>query len=218
MAFSTACYDWLSLRCGRKPVSITTSESLLTDDQNLQQDLQVYVSVDEPISNGIDEEWLESVAKLALAVALDSRDASQMSLLITDDQTVQGLNAKFRGLDEVTDVLSFSAEHQGHWEGADDGPDDLSSDRPDRTSNTNEVQFILPPGEPTPLGEVIVSCPQAKRQAEEHGVTLEHELAHLIIHGVLHLTGHDHVEPEESTLMQSKELAVLESLRTAERL
>ena len=186
---------------------ITTSESLLTD----HQDLQVYVSIDEPISSGIDEEWLGRVARSALAVALNSLDASQMSLLITNDLTVQSLNARFRGLDEVTDVVSFSAEHQGHWEGADNGPDDLPAD-------TSEVQFILPPGEPNPLGEVIGSCPQAKRQAEEHGVTLEHELAHLIIHGVLHLTGHDHVEPEESTLMQSKEMAVLESLKTAEHL
>ena len=208
MAFSTACYDWLSLRCGPGTVAdITTSESLLTN----HQDLKVYVSVDEPISSGVDEEWLESVAKSAWAVALDSPDAAQISLLITNDATVQSLNAQFRGLDEVTDVLSFSAEHQGHWEGEDDGPDESLAD-------PGKIQFILPPGEPNPLGEVIVSCPQAKRQADEHGVTLEHELAHLIIHGVLHLIGHDHREPEESALMQSKELAVLESLRTAERL
>ena len=179
-----------------------TSESLLTN----QQDLKVYVSVDESVSSDMDEEWLESVAKSALGAALESPDAAQMSLLITNDTTVQSLNAQFRGLDEVTDVLSFSAGHQGHWEGEDDGPDDPS-----------QVQFILPPDEPNPSGEVIVSCPQAQRQAEENGVTLEHELAHLIIHGVLHLTGHDHVEPEESALMQSKELAVLQSLETAER-
>ena len=208
MGFLTACYDWPSLRWGPGNVAgTTTSGSLLTKHQDLRQDLQVYLSVDEPISGIINDEWLESVARFALIVALDSLDAAQMSLLITNDQTVQSLNAQFRGLDEVTDVLSFSAEHQGHWEGEYDGPDDPS-----------EIQFILPPDEPNPLGEVIVSCPQAKRQAEEHGVTLEHELAHLIIHGVLHLTGHDHVEPKESTLMQSKEMAVLESLKTAERL
>ena len=175
------------------------------------QDLQVYVSIDEPAAGGIDEGWLESVAKCALDVALDSPDAAQMSLLITDDQTVRSLNAQYRGLDEVTDVLSFSAEHQGHWEGADDGPSD-------QVDNSGEVQFILPPDEPNPLGEVIVSYPQVQRQAEEHCVTLEHELAHLIIHGVLHLTGHDHAEPEELALMQSKELAALESLKTPERL
>ena len=196
---------------GRRPAS----ESLLTNHQDLGQDLQVYVSIDEPVASGIDEKWLEGVAKSALGVALDSPEPAQMSLLVSGDQTVQSLNARYRGLDEVTDVLSFSAEHQGHWEGTDDAPDNSLSGSPDgSTGNPNEVQFILPPDEPNPLGEVIVSYPQVQRQAEEHNVTLEYELAHLIIHGVLHLTGHDHAEPEESALMQSKEVAVLESLKT----
>ena len=180
-----------------------TSESLLTDHQDLGQDLQVYVSIDESVADGIDGGWLTEVAKSALEVALGSPEAVQMSLLITNDHTIQSLNAQFRGLDQVTDVLSFSAEHQGHWEGTDDGPNE-----------PGEVQFVLPPDEPNPLGEVILSYPQVQRQAEEHCVTIKHELAHLIIHGVLHLTGHDHVEPEESSMMHSKESAVLESLKS----
>ena len=86
-----------------------------------------------------------------------------MSLLITEDDTVRGLNAQFRGLDEVTDVLSFSSEHAGHWEGESEPP-----------GETGGVDFVLPPGEPLPLGEVIVSYPQAQRQAEERGAPLEH--------------------------------------------
>ena len=72
--------------------------------------------------------------------------------------------------------------------------------------------FILPPGTPTPLGEIIVSWPQAQRQAAEHGVSAMQELAHLVIHGALHLVGYDHVEPEETTLMQAREREALESL------
>ena len=147
------------------------------------------------------EDWLMRIAQAALDVALNGTDAAQMSLLITDDATVHGLNAQFRGLDEVTDVLSFSAAHSGHWEGEAEPPED-----------TGGFDFVMPPGEPSPLGEVIVSYPQAERQAEERSTPLEHELALLVVHGVLHLTGHDHLEPEETALMQSKECTSLAAL------
>ena len=63
------------------------------------------------------EDWLTRIAKEAMDVALEGTGPAQMSLLITGDETVHSLNAQFRGLDEVTDVLSFSADHAGHWEG-----------------------------------------------------------------------------------------------------
>ena len=53
---------------------------------------------------------------------------------------------------------------------------------------------------------------QAQRQAEERGAPLEYELALLVVHGVLHLTGHDHLEPEDTELMQSKERTALAAL------
>jgi len=180
---------------------------------NSQKDRQVYLSVDEPFTGSIlsdvledipgasAEGWLMTIAQAALDVALEGAEAAQMSLLITNDETVQSLNAQFRGLDEVTDVLSFSADHAGHWEGEAEPPDD-----------TDGFEFVMPPGEPAPLGEVIVSYPQAQRQAEERGAPLEHELALLVIHGVLHLTGHDHLDPEETALMQSKERKALAAL------
>ncbi|MBM12540.1 MAG: hypothetical protein CL759_10730, partial [Chloroflexi bacterium] len=73
---------------------------------NSQADRQVYVSVDEPFTGGIlrdilgpapgasAEDWLETVAKAALEVALEETGAAQMSLFITDDQTVRGLNSR----------------------------------------------------------------------------------------------------------------------------
>ena len=85
--------------------------------------IQVSVAVDEAFTHLVVEEWLEGVAKAALSVALVSPDAAQMSLLITDDVTVQTLNHRFRGLNEVTDVLSFSTVYPGHWEGDDAGGD-----------------------------------------------------------------------------------------------
>ncbi|MDP7586768.1 MAG: rRNA maturation RNase YbeY [Dehalococcoidia bacterium] len=181
-----------------------------------QQDRQVYLSVDEPFTSSIlkdilgdipgasPEDWLMRIAQAALDVGLKETDAAQMSLLITDDETVQGLNAQFRGLDEVTDVLSFSVDHAGHWEGEKEPPRDLVE--------TNGFDFVIPLGELSPLGEVIVSYPQAQRQAEERSAPLEHELALLVVHGVLHLTGHDHLESEETELMQSKECTALAAL------
>ena len=179
-----------------------------------QQNRQFDLSVDEPFTGSIfndilgeglnnipgvsTEQWLTHISHAALDVALDEAKGGQISLLITDDETVQGLNAQFRGLDEVTDVLSFSSDHAGHWEGDDEPPEE-----------PEDIEFVMPPDEITPLGEVIVSYPQAQRQAEQRGVPLEHELALLIVHGVLHLTGHDHLEPAESELMQSKERKAL---------
>ena len=157
------------------------------------------VSVDEPYEGEIDALWLEGVARAALAVAQVS-GSSEVSLLVTGDETVRTLNAEYRGLDETTDVLSFSAGHPGHWEGDGDGPEQGGE------------EFVLPPGAPLPLGEIIVSWPQARRQADEHGVTPMRELAHLVVHGALHLVGYDHLEPDEAALMQAREQEALEAL------
>ena len=154
-----------------------------------------------PMKAKISAEWLETVTKAALATAGVAGNA-EVSLLITDDETVRELNAEYRGLDENTDVLSFSAEHPGHWEGDGDGPE----------QQTWQNEFVLPPDIPEPLGEIIISWPQAQRQAVEHNVSPQRELAHLVVHGALHLVGHDHVEPEETERMQSLEREALESL------
>ena len=167
--------------------------------------LQALVSVDEPYEGDIDAGWLEAVARAALS-AMEAPGNTEVSILVTGDDTVRALNAEYRGLDETTDVLSFSSEHQGHWEGDGDGP----AQYPDGAG------FVLPPDIPQPLGEIIVSWPQAQRQAGEHGVSPMRELAHLVIHGALHLVGYDHVEPEEAALMQAREREALESLQFME--
>ena len=163
--------------------------------------LQALISVDELYVDAVDRDWLESVALAALEVGAAPRDA-EVSILITDDETVQALNFEYRGLDETTDVLSFSAEHAGHWEGEGDAPTPAQLDG-----------FVLPPGVPEPLGEIIVSWPQAQRQAAERGANPLHELALLLTHGALHLLGHDHVEPDETTRMQALEREALSGLQ-----
>ncbi len=169
---------------------------------------EIDVSIDEPFQAGLSEEWLRMVTAAGLGEALPEGGPAQVGLVITGDETVQDLNRRFRGLDEVTDVLSFSAEHSGHWAGEDE---ETTFPLPDH-ADTAMPGFILPSEEPPPLGEVIISLPQTRRQAVERNVPLESELALLIVHGVLHLVGYDHLETEDLKRMQSKERAALASV------
>ena len=149
--------------------------------------------------------WLRQVAKTALSHGLDATATgtnngairSSMSLVIADDETVQGLNRDYRGLDETTDVLAFSSQHSGHYEG-DGAPPDVESHDP----------FITPEDDGF-VGEVVVSHPQCVRQAEAQGRSPRDELALLIVHGVLHLLGYDHLESGDEREMQSLEKTCL---------
>ena len=70
--------------------------------------------------------------------------------------------------------------------------------------------FIHPPDGVRHLGEVLISYPQAVAQAKEQGHSPERELALLVIHGILHLLGYDHEEPEQEEKMKQKEKELLE--------
>ena len=173
---------------------------------------EIDISVDEPYQQELSELWLRTVMEAALVEALPQGEPAQVGLVVTDDKTVQELNRQFRGLDEVTDVLSFSASHSGHWEGDPQESDEASPESVD----SEELNFVLPPGEPSPLGEVIISFPQTIRQAQERNGPVEQELALLIIHGVLHLVGYDHMEPEDEAQMQAKERSALAAVSQLE--
>ena len=154
-------------------------------------------------------EWLASVAEAALAEGSPSADAASsrrnMSLVVADDVTVQELNRDYRGLDETTDVLAFSSQHWGHYEGEDE-PQSFWDGEP----------FVTPEGHHDFVGEVIISYPQCQRQANARGKRVEDELALLITHGVLHLLGYDHVEPEDEREMQALEEKSLAAVGLAE--
>ena len=173
-----------------------------------QSGSQIDVSVHESYQEDLPEPWLRAAMAAALGEALPEDEVCQVSLLVTSDETVRGLNGDFRGPDEVTDVLSFSASHPGHWEGTSSPPEGHQLNHGVGAAPA----FAYPPEEPTPLGEVIISYPQAQRQASERGVPVDQELALLIVHGVLHLAGHDHLEPGEEAEMQAKERAALETV------
>lgn len=108
-----------------------------------------------------------------------------MTLLITDDEQIRELNRRYRHVDATTDVLAFAFLEEG--QGA----------------------FVAPAEEEPYLGDVIISLPQAERQAEAGGHSLLCELCLLAVHGTLHLLGHDHAEPAEKARMWALQRAVL---------
>jgi probable rRNA maturation factor len=125
-----------------------------------------------------------------------------MGLVIADDATLQRLNMEYRGADEVTDVLSFAWDHAGHWEGEDEPAAQTEEDLFWPADATLTQDYY-------PVGEVIVSYPQAQRQAQAREADTDQELALLIVHGILHLAGFDHMEPEEEAQMKAKETEAL---------
>ena len=74
-------------------------------------------TIEEPFDGQLSLDWIREVIDSALTQAVPSDQPAQVSVLVTGDETVRQLNRDYRGVDEVTDVLSFSAEHPGHWEG-----------------------------------------------------------------------------------------------------
>lgn len=139
------------------------------------------VDDDEPPSS----DWVERVVKQALSTA-EVEDSCEVSVLLTDDPTIQQLNRDYRGFDKPTDVLSFAFEE-----------DDTVK---------------LPPGVPRMLGDVIVSLETVARQAAQNSHATSRETAWALCHGVLHLVGYDHQTDEEEASMRSLEGSVLKGL------
>ena len=153
------------------------------------------------IEEGLDlppEIWIADVVSLALKTA-GAQEGSGVSVVFAGDEVVRELNREHRGLDETTDVLAFSFTHEGEYYG-----------EPDEKVPIDEMPgFALPPGQAEPLGEIIVSYPQAMRQADAAGRTVTEELAALLVHGAIHLLGYDHMEPDEEAAMKALENRVL---------
>ena len=164
------------------------------------QKRRVDVRVFPPFREAASAASVRRAASAALALA-DPDGRSGASVVVADDETLHDLNLRFRGFDEVTDVLSF-----GEY-GAPVEDTALPAAEPLPEDGFPEV-----PGEPPTLGEVVLSYPMAERQAREHNVPVEREAALLVVHGILHLLGHDHAEPEEEAAMRAIEQQALSAL------
>ncbi|MEL6487701.1 MAG: rRNA maturation RNase YbeY [Pseudomonadota bacterium] len=130
-----------------------------------------------------EEPWLETDKAIALAercaevAGLVAPELAQerlvASVLFTDDDTVHALNRQWRERDRPTNVLSFPM------------------------LTREELLDLAPEGPPAMLGDIALAYETCAREAEVKGIALEDHAAHLVIHGLLHLAGYDHVNSEE---------------------
>jgi probable rRNA maturation factor len=133
---------------------------------------------------------LEALAERAARAALDAAgiaaDACEISLLAADDARIRALNAAFRGKDAPTNVLS--------WPSGEDA---------------------VPPGARRFLGDLALAYETCLREAETAGIAPSDHVAHLVVHGVLHLLGMDHVTESEAEAMEALETKILARLGIA---
>jgi probable rRNA maturation factor len=109
---------------------------------------------------------------------------AELAILLTSDAAIRRLNARYRGKDKPTDVLSFPA-----W----------SPEEP-------------PLGRSVMLGDVIIAYGTSARDAKAEAKPLGAHVMHLVVHGVLHLLGYDHMRDEDAAVMERLEIAVLKKL------
>jgi len=115
----------------------------------------------------------------------DGAAAAEISVVLADDALSRRLNGDYRGRDEPTNVLSFA---------------------------NLDAEEAPAPGAPVLLGDVVVAFGVATAEAEKEGKTLSDHMVHLIVHGVLHLLGHDHRDRAEAERMERLEIDILARL------
>ncbi len=121
-----------------------------------------------------------------------------LSVSIVNYDEIQELNRDYRGIDKITDVLSFP-------QFADE--EELAYDLADLAESLDEgVEDVLG----TMLGDVVICYDRAAEQAEEYGTGIKRELIYLFVHSIFHLFGYDHMEEDEKAVMRAREEAVME--------
>lgn len=128
----------------------------------------------------------ERAAAAAFERAAGDLDAAEVSIVLGDDAFVMDLNRRYRGKDKPTNVLSF--------------PGDLET----------------PPGVPALLGDIAIARETVEREAADEDKSVADHLSHMVVHGVLHLLGHDHEDDGEAAAMESLETVALAALGVAD--
>lgn len=128
------------------------------------------------------------------------RGEAELSVLFVDEQAMSDLNKRFAGKDGPTDVLAFPIDEEPTEGGR--SPDSLGSGPGWMPLEASEL--------PTLLGDVVVCPAVARRNAPASDAAYEDELALLVVHGILHLMGMDHVDDEEAEAMEKREQELLD--------
>lgn len=144
----------------------------------------------------------EEVIRKVIGAALDYVDCpyeTTVNVLLTDNATIQEYNREHRDIDRPTDVLSFPMidyETAGDFSGLEDDADSYFD------FETGELIY----------GDIIISLDKVKEQALEYGHSETRELAFLVAHSMLHLTGYDHMEDDERLEMERMQEEILAGL------
>ncbi|MDC7975950.1 rRNA maturation RNase YbeY [Bacillus sp. BLCC-B18] len=115
-------------------------------------------------------------------------DGAELSVTFVDNERIREINRDYRDKDQPTDVISFAMEEMGEGE-----------------------MEIVGAEMPRMLGDLIISIPRAKEQAEGYGHSFDRELGFLALHGFLHLLGYDHMTEEDEKEMFGRQKEILES-------
>lgn len=137
----------------------------------------------------LDPVWLERLNEILPLYAAQEGlpDDLIIGLTFTDDDDIRALNKEYRGIDRATDVLSFPLYERD-----------------------DEIELL--DGEPAPFGDIVLSVPHAEAQAAEYGHSVEREVCYLVVHGLMHLAGYDHIAPEDKNEMRAEEEALLNAV------
>ena len=144
--------------------------------------------------NQIEEEGKEELLRKVVQTVLELEGIKHevdVYITLTNNEEIHKINREYRDVDRPTDVLSFPMYEREEIKNL-------------RKKKKDEIEEIL--------GDIIISIPKTKEQAEEYGHSYERELAYLTTHGMLHLLGYDHMIEEEKAVMREHEEAVLEKL------
>lgn len=156
----------------------------------------------QPISEVFDFDCLELAKKVVFQV-LEQENCpyeATVEILLTSDEEIKKMNQEHRGIDRVTDVLSFPM---------------VDFEVPavyDFLENVESDFYFDPDSGELLLGDMVLSLPRIVSQAKEYGHSRKREYAFLIAHSMLHLLGYDHIIPEEAEIMEKKQQEILNTL------
>jgi probable rRNA maturation factor len=155
---------------------------------------KIVIQVDEPYTAEVDTADLAHVISATLTA--EGQPDGEVTLVVTSDEAIAELNRQYRGVEGPTDVLSFPTQEP----------------TPDPSTIELRTSFVSAPEMAAYLGDIVIALPFTRRQADELGRSLAHELRLLAVHGALHLLGYDHIEPEEEAAMWARQDAILATL------
>lgn len=163
----------------------------------MARDMDIDILIED---DGWDEPALEALAARACETTLDELGLEPqffaVSILACDDDRIATLNAEFRGKPMPTNVLSWPSEERA----------------PAAPGEMPHLPRPNPAGPPEELGDIALALGVLTREAQESAKPFDHHLAHLLVHGLLHLLGFDHITDPDAALMEGLETRILARL------